>query len=107
VLQRTFPLFGRPNHKNLTLIFLEDTNEPKCGLTLYPLQDNYLDIIRQVIVKLNEYVNIDVQTFPTATILIGDYNTVMDALKDAIAWSYENFGKCVFVAKFLPDYEAR
>ncbi len=76
-------------------------------LTLYPLKDNYLDIIKATIDKLNEYEDIEVNTFPTATILIGDYARVMDALRDVIAWSYTQFGKCVFVAKFLPDYEAR
>ncbi len=76
-------------------------------LTLYPLQDHYLEFIKAVIEKLNTYDNVEVSTFPTATILIGEYGVVMAALTDVIAWSYEGYGKCVFVAKFLPDYEAR
>lgn len=76
-------------------------------LTLYPLQDNYLDNIKAIIAKLNQYSDIDVNTFPTATIIIGEYNRVMQVLSDAMAWSYNNYGKCVFVAKFLPDYEAK
>jgi len=76
-------------------------------LTLYPLQDNYLDIIKRVIEKLNEYSGVDVNTFPTATILLGDYAVVMGVLNEVIAWSYEQYGKCVFVAKFLPGYEAK
>ncbi|MFT7559820.1 MAG: hypothetical protein ACI93R_001735 [Flavobacteriales bacterium] len=76
-------------------------------LTLYPLQDHYLDIIKAVIEKLNTYDNVEVSTFPTATILIGEYGVVMTALTDVIAWSYEEYGKCAFVAKFLPAYEAR
>lgn len=76
-------------------------------LTLYPLQDEYLDIIRQVITKLSSFEGVEANTFPTATILIGDYDKVMLALNETIAWSYTTFGKCVFVAKFLPDYEAR
>lgn len=75
-------------------------------LTLYPLQDEYLDIIRQVIAKLNAFENIEINTFPTATILVGEYDKVMSALNETIAWSYNTFGKCVFVAKFLPGYEA-
>lgn len=76
-------------------------------LTLYPLQDNYLDIIKATITKLNQYSAIEVHTFPTATILIGDYEHLMDVLKDCMRWSVEEFGKCVFIAKFLPNYEAR
>ena len=75
-------------------------------LTLYPLQDEYLTIIRQVIARLNEFEDIEANTYPTATILIGDYDKVMAALNETIAWSYDTFGKGVFVAKFLPGYEA-
>lgn len=73
-------------------------------LTLYPLQDEYLDIIKATIDKLNSFSDISVNTFPTATILIGDFETVMQAVSETIKWSYEQFGKCVFVAKFLPGY---
>lgn len=76
-------------------------------LTLYPLQDDYLPIIQATIKKLNSYDNIEVNTFPTATILIGEYQATMNALSDCIAWSYTEYGKCVFVAKFLPGYEAK
>ena len=30
---------------------------------------------------------------------------VMDALKDALGWSYREFGKCVFVTKFITGYD--
>lgn len=77
-------------------------------LTYYPLQDDYLPAIKATIEHLNSFVDagVKVQTFPTATILMGDYDTVMDVLKDTVAWSYTHFGKSVFVAKFLPEYEA-
>ncbi|MFT5082665.1 MAG: hypothetical protein ACI9Y1_000692 [Lentisphaeria bacterium] len=75
-------------------------------LTLYPLQDHYLDIIVATIEKLNTYPGVYVNTVPTATILVGDYEHVMFAVVDVIKWSFDEFGKCVFVAKFLPGYEA-
>ena len=75
-------------------------------LTLYPLQDNYLPFIKTVVDKLNSLEDIDVQTFPTATILCGDYDDVMKTLSELVRWSHEQFGKCVFVAKFLPGYKA-
>ena len=82
-------------------------------LTLYPLQDNYLPIIKATVEKLNSYTesvsgleDIKVETFPTATVLTGEFETVMTIVKDTIAWSYSEYGQCVFVAKFLPGYEA-
>lgn len=75
-------------------------------LTLYPLQDDYLPIIKSCIEKINSFEGISVNTVPTATIVVGEYSTVMSMLNELIAWSFEQHGKCVFVAKFLPGYEA-
>lgn len=75
-------------------------------LTQYPLQDGYRAMIRETVAQLNSYAGIRVRTFPTASIVIGDYDRVMEVLKDIVAWSYNQHGKCVFIAKILPDYEA-
>lgn len=75
-------------------------------LTMYPLQDEYLLPIKTFINHLNTYEDLKVETVPTATILMGDYDVVMAALNDAMRWSHETLGKAVFVAKFLPGYEA-
>jgi len=77
-------------------------------LTYYPLkQEDHITAIQAVIAKLNAYANISVKTFPTATIVIGEHAEVMNMLSEVIEWAYGKFGKSVFVAKFLPDYEAR
>ena len=75
-------------------------------ISLYPLQDDYLPAIEAVIEKLNTFADIEVQTFPTATILMGDYDLLMGAIKETMRWSVENHGKLIFVSKFLPDYSA-
>jgi len=75
-------------------------------LTFYPFQETYIPPIKTTIEHLNSFAGIKVQTFPTATVLMGDYDLVMDAIKDTIAWSYREFGRCVFIAKFIPDYNA-
>lgn len=75
-------------------------------LTLYPLKEDYRDIIRQTVARLNACENVKVRTFPTATILVGDYDKVMALVDDTMRWTYEQYGKCVFIAKFLPGYEA-
>ncbi len=76
-------------------------------ITLYPLQDDYLPIIKACIDKINSFDGLNVNTVPTATIVIGEYQKVMAMLNEVIAWSYEQYGKCVFVTKFLPGYEAK
>jgi uncharacterized protein YqgV (UPF0045/DUF77 family) len=76
-------------------------------ITLYPLQDDYLPTIKACIDKINSFAGLDVNTVPTATIVVGEYADVMAMLNEVVAWSFETYGKCVFVAKFLPGYEAR
>lgn len=75
-------------------------------LTFYPFKDNHLDAIRGTVAKLHEYTDLKVSTFPTATILVGDYDRVMDVVREVIAWSHGQYGRSVFIAKFLPDYVA-
>jgi uncharacterized protein YqgV (UPF0045/DUF77 family) len=75
-------------------------------ISMYPLHEDFVPRIRAFIERLNSYTDIEVTTFPTATIMVGDYDVVMDALKDALHWSQQQFGRTVFVTKFITDYEA-
>lgn len=75
-------------------------------ISMYPLQDDYIPAIDKVIEKLNSYPGVQVQTVATATILMGDYDLVMDAIKETLRWSIDECGKAVFVTKFLPGYSA-
>jgi len=86
---------------------MEASMKLSAELTLYPLQDNYLPIIKSCIEKIHSYDNLDINTVPTATIVVGEYQDVMTMINEVVAWSYSEFGKCVFVAKFLPGYEAK
>ncbi len=74
-------------------------------ITMYPLQDDYLPAIVAIIDKLNAYEGLIIETFPSTTLIVGDYDQVMTALGDAMKWSVEACGKAAFVTKFLPDTE--
>ena len=74
-------------------------------LSLYPFSDNYKTLIKGFIAELNKRENLHTSTSPTSTIVHGEYNHVMDTLKEMIAWSYEAHGREVFVAKFIPGHE--
>lgn len=75
-------------------------------LTLYPFKEEVIPTIKEFIAKLNTYPDLKIQTFPTGTILMGEYDVVMDTLKDVIRWNYEHNGKAVILTKFLPAYES-
>ncbi|TVZ41445.1 hypothetical protein P886_0791 [Alteromonadaceae bacterium 2753L.S.0a.02] len=76
-------------------------------LTYYPLQQqDPVAAIKQTIAKLNTYPDLAISTFPTATVVMGEHDTVMAMLSELLVWGYEQFGRSVFIAKFLPAYEA-
>lgn len=75
-------------------------------ITMYPLQDDYLPRIKAFIDELARRDRIQRETFPTCTVLCGDYGEVMAAIGDLLKWSHETLGKAVFVVKFLPGYQA-
>jgi len=73
-------------------------------ISMYPMREDFIPPIDRVIEKLNGFAGIKVETFPTATCLVGEFATVMAALEQTIAWSYEQFGTAVFVLKIIPGY---
>jgi uncharacterized protein YqgV (UPF0045/DUF77 family) len=74
-------------------------------LSLYPFNENYKSLIKDFIAELNKRDGLVVKTSPTSTLIHGEYNLVMDTLKELIAWSHEKHGREVFVAKFIPGHE--
>ena len=74
-------------------------------MSMYPLQANYRDLISDFIRELNTKAGLRCVTTPTATMVTGEYATVMAALTDLLEWSWRTHGKAVFVTKFIPDYD--
>lgn len=70
-------------------------------ISLYPLADDFLPAIDSVIERFNQYPEIEVITSYTSTCLYGDYDQVMAVLQNEIKHSFEQFGRSVFVAKFI------
>lgn len=73
-------------------------------ISMYPLRGDYIPAIDAMIEKLNSYPNVRVETFATATTLTGTLSDIMDAIEDAIGWSYDNYGNAVFAVKIIPGY---
>lgn len=73
-------------------------------LSLYPFTENYKSVIKQAVEKLHTLEGIEVTTHATCSVLVGEYEAVMRAVTEVVAWSHDNYGRCVFVAKILPGY---
>ncbi|XOV87976.1 MAG: YkoF family thiamine/hydroxymethylpyrimidine-binding protein [Pseudomonadota bacterium] len=72
-------------------------------ISLYPLAEDYIPAISQFIHRLEAAPNVAVVRNDLSTQLHGDYDAVMDLLKQEIQHSFQTFGKSVFVVKFLLD----
>ena len=70
-------------------------------VSLYPLDADFIPPIKDVIERLNQYDTIEVVTNPMATQLRGEYDDVMDALKQEIGATFDAIPKAVFAIKIL------
>ena len=70
-------------------------------ISKYPLANDYIPPIQGFIDELNCKPGLTVITNTMSTQVFGDYDEVMAALQSAMRWSFETYGKAVFVCKFL------
>lgn len=69
-------------------------------LSWYPLNEEYKEPIRNLIARLEQT---DLEVYPgrMSTEIFGDYDEVMSVLSDTMKWSFQTYGKSVFVAKIM------
>lgn len=70
-------------------------------ISLYPLDQNFLPPIKDVIERLKAYTALEVKTNPMSTQIRGEYDEVIAALAQEIRVSFEQTPKAVFVMKIL------
>ena len=72
-------------------------------ISLYPLTDEFIPVVKDFIERICAYPQVNVVRGDLSTQIFGDYERIMDLLKDEIRHSWETHGKGVFVIKFLMD----
>ena len=70
-------------------------------ISLYPLQEDLIPPIRDVIERLNQDPELDVVTNPMSTQIRGEYDRVMGLLQTELKATFEALPKAVFVIKVL------
>jgi uncharacterized protein YqgV (UPF0045/DUF77 family) len=70
-------------------------------ISLYPLADEFLTPIRDIIARLNTYDSLEVRTNPMSTQIRGDYDDVMSALRKEMQTTFETVPKAVFAIRIL------
>ena len=70
-------------------------------ISLYPLADDFLPPIKDVIERLNANSSVEIVTNAMSTQIRGEYDEVMAALNQEIKTTFEQSPKAVFVIKIL------
>lgn len=75
-------------------------------ISMYPMREDFIPPIKAFIEKINHFDNLKITTFPTSTVVQGDYDHAMQAVQKTIQGCYEEFNRAVYVMKVIPGYEA-
>lgn len=70
-------------------------------ISLYPIADEFIPPIQDVIDRLNMHAAIEVATNPMSTQVRGEYDDVMTILNQEIKTTFEQCPKAVFAIKIL------
>ena len=70
-------------------------------ISLYPLNEDYIEPIKDFIERINQYDDLDIKTSMTNTTVSGEFQHVMNVLSKEMQRSYEQIGQAIFVCKFL------
>ena len=70
-------------------------------ISLYPLDADFIPPIKDVIDRLDTHEGLEVWTNAMSTQVIGDFDVVMDALRQEIGTTFERIPKGVFVMKMF------
>ncbi|MDG0968955.1 MAG: hypothetical protein P8Q37_04560 [Porticoccaceae bacterium] len=75
-------------------------------ISMYPNREEFIPPIDGFIEKINCFCNLKITTFPTSTVVQGEYEYAMSAVQKTIAACYREYHMAVYVAKIIPGYEA-
>ena len=70
-------------------------------ICLYPLDEDFIPPIKDVIGRLNAHDGLEVWTNAMSTQVVGEFDDVMNALKQEIGTTFERLPKAVFAIKIL------
>ncbi len=70
-------------------------------ISLYPLDADFIPPIKDVIARLNEHESLEIRTNAMSTQVVGEFDDVMNALRQEIGSTFEQLPKAIFVMKML------
>ena len=75
-------------------------------ISMYPNKEDFIPPINGFVRIINTYSNLKIMTFPTSTVIQGEYHHAMNSVKETILACQKEFNNAVYVMKVIPNYEA-
>ena len=75
-------------------------------VSMYPNKEDFIPPIKGFIKQINSYSNLKIITFPTSTVVQGEYHHAMNSVKETILVCQKKFENAVYVMKVIPNYKA-
>ena len=70
-------------------------------ISMYPNREEFVEPIKGFIEIINTFPEIKIKTFPTSTVIQGEYAYTMKAAQDAISEAHVKYDKAVYVMKII------
>ena len=75
-------------------------------VSMYPNREEFIPPIDGFIERINQFDKLKITTYPTSTVVQGEYDHAMQAVQKTIVDCYKEFKMAVYVMKVIPGYEA-
>ena len=75
-------------------------------VSMYPNKEDFIPPIKGFIKTINTYSDLKITTFPTSTVVQGEYHHAMNSVKETISVCQKEFDNAVYVIKVIPNYKA-
>ena len=95
--------------ENNTAKFSSELNEEMqvtIDISMYPNKEDFIPPIKGFIKTINTYGNLKITTFPTSTVVQGEYHHAMNSVKETISVCQKEFDNAVYIIKVIPNYKA-
>jgi uncharacterized protein YqgV (UPF0045/DUF77 family) len=93
--------------KNMSknIVKTENNMQVTIDISMYPNKEDFIEPIKNFIKKINTYKNLKIITYPTSTIIQGEFKYAMNSVQECMLSSHEDY-RSIYVIKVIPGYQA-
>jgi len=83
----------------------ENDMQVTIDISMYPNKEDFIEPIKSFIKKINAYKNLKVITYPTSTVIQGEFKYAMNSVQECMSSCHQDY-RSIYVMKVIPGYQA-